>query len=63
VAVSGELVHVVICMQDDGSEIRHIFSTRERAEAFMLEDDDRGHIYYDYVLDDPERHEGRHVTH
>jgi hypothetical protein len=51
------LVHVVLCMEDGGEEVRHIFSTREKAEAFMNEDG-RKHIYYDYALDCPQRHEG-----
>lgn len=48
-------VHIVICASD-GDEVRHIFSTRELAEAFMASDG-RSHVYYDYVLDFPERHE------
>jgi hypothetical protein len=37
----------------------HIFSTEEKARAFLETDYGRAHILYDYVLDMPERHESR----
>lgn len=52
--VSISVVWVVCC---DPGDVRHVFSTKEKAEAFMAADD-RAHVLYDYVLDSPERHEG-----
>jgi len=49
------LVYCVICIADD-DELIHIFSTKERAEAFC-ERDERSHILYDYLIDHPERME------
>lgn len=57
-SVSGlQTVFVVICLEPDGKEVRHIFSSREVCDAFCAKDG-RTHIIYDYVLDCPERHEG-----
>lgn len=54
---TGQMVWCVICIEEDG-DVMHIFSTPERAAAFM-ETDPRNHVIYDYVLDCPERMEGR----
>lgn len=53
----GQMVWCVVCIEEDG-EVTHIFSTPERAAEFM-EADPRNHVTYDYVLDCPERMEGR----
>lgn len=52
-----DIVWVVICCADGEDDVRHIFSTKANAEAFM-ETDGRVHVLYDYALDCPERHEG-----
>jgi len=49
-------VYIVLCISKTGEETTHIFSTLEKALAFG-ERDDRGHVFYDYVLDHPERSE------
>ena len=51
------MVWVVTCIEPDGSDVRHIFSTPEKAQAYA-DSDPRPHVLYDYVLDCPERHEG-----
>jgi len=48
------IVYCVLCLGE--SEIVHIFSTQENADAFCAKDS-RGHVCYDYVLDHPERME------
>jgi hypothetical protein len=55
-ATTDVIVYVVICVSDDGQETTHIFSTAEKAQAF-IEQDERTHVVYDYVLDHPERHD------
>jgi hypothetical protein len=52
------LVYCIRCIDPDGpaADVVHIFSTRERAEAFC-DTDSRGHVFYDYVIDRPERME------
>ena len=55
--MSDVIVYVVICIDDDENEIRHIFSTAKKARAFS-KNDRRAHVFYNYVLDCPERHEG-----
>jgi hypothetical protein len=56
------MVYVVICMHpadgDGGgpNDVTHIFSSEEKAQAF-LNVDKRHHVCYDYALDCPERHE------
>lgn len=53
------LVHCVVCVDDDPSkDLVHIFSTLEKAETFMAIDI-RPHVYYDYLIDHPERMEGK----
>ena len=52
------LVYVVACIDAQGVEVKHIFSTQERAHAFADKDTAREHIFYDYLVDAPERHEG-----
>jgi hypothetical protein len=54
---SGKMVWCVICMDDDLSEVVHIFSSPEKREAFMVADRKRNHVAYDYVIDHPERME------
>lgn len=49
-------VWVVHCIEDDGDTTAHIFSTQERAQAFM-DTDQRPHVLSDYVVDHPERKE------
>lgn len=51
-----QTVYCVICLDPGASEVVHIFSTQEKADAFALEDR-RGHVLYDYVVDCPERME------
>ena len=51
------MVYVVSCIEPDGSDVRHIFSTQEKAQRFA-DQDPRPHVLYDYLLDCPERHEG-----
>ena len=55
---AGVFVHVVICIDRQGVETRHIFSTAEKALEFANQDRARNHVFYDYLLDTPERHEG-----
>ena len=54
------MVYCVLCVDDrDGREdhVRvHIFTTQERAEAWASTDP-RRHVFYDYLLDHPERME------
>ena len=50
-------VWVVICMRSGEEDVRHIFSTQDKALLFMEDDCQRAHVLYDYVLDCPERHE------
>lgn len=52
-ATHGAIVWCVLCIYD-GQEATHIFSSRERAEAFCAKDAGR-HVVYDYVIDVPER--------
>lgn len=44
----GATVYCVICIDDEGGEHVHIFSTPDRRRAFM-EADDRRLIAYDYL--------------
>ncbi len=50
------LVQCVICIDDDDNETVHIFSTREKLLAWC-DTDDRRHIVYDYMIDNPDRME------
>lgn len=50
------MVWCVVCIEPDGRDVVHIFSTPERASEFC-ERDPRGHVTYDYVIDYPERME------
>lgn len=50
-------VFCVICISDTVTDVVHIFSTEEKRSAWA-DADDRGHIFYDYVMDCPERAEG-----
>ena len=51
------MVYCVMCIDDDDAGcIVHIFSTKEKANAFA-EADPRPHAHYDYVVDHPERME------
>jgi len=53
------MVYCVICVGDGGGiECVHIFSTPEKAQAFS-DADPRPHVPYDYMIDHPERMEGR----
>jgi hypothetical protein len=53
-----KLVYCVICLDVNGGEALHIFSSREKAQAYVDADSERGHVIYDYVIDCPERMEG-----
>ena len=51
------LVYCVMCIDDDDQGCCvHIFSTEEKAQAFV-DKDSRPHVLYDYVIDHPERME------
>jgi hypothetical protein len=52
------MVYVVQALNSDGEWVTHIFSTREKAEAWA-DQDDRACVIFDYVVDEPEHHEGR----
>lgn len=54
--ITGALVHCVVCIDEDGRELTHIFSTVAKAQAFASTDP-RDHVLYDYVIDCPERME------
>lgn len=56
---SGAKVYCVVCIETDSTDLVHIFSTAEKAQAFMDADSLRNHVAYDYVIDCPERMEGR----
>jgi hypothetical protein len=52
------IVHCVVCVDlKSHKETVHIFSTAEKALAFS-EHDQRPHVHYEYVVDEPERFEG-----
>lgn len=53
-----QTVYCLLCIDEEGSEHTHIFSTPERRRAYA-ETDDRRHVFYDYLVDDPEAYEGR----
>lgn len=53
-----QMVYVVICIEPGRLDVLHIFSSMEKAQAFA-DADPRGCVLYDYLLDAPERHEGR----
>lgn len=55
----GELVQCVVCIADDGTEALHIFSNKRLLLAFVATDTERGHVIYDYMIDEPQRMEGR----
>lgn len=56
---AGLKVYCIICITENPpSDVVHIFSTKEKAQEFALADP-RNHIFYDYVIDCPERMEGR----
>ena len=50
------MVYCLTCCDPDG-EVVHIFSTSEKRAAFAAADP-RPHVFYDYVVDAPERFEG-----
>lgn len=51
------MVYCVTCVDDnDQGCCVHIFSTQEKADAFVASDP-RPHVLYDYVIDCPERME------
>jgi len=53
------MVYCVLCISPDTNDgLVHVFSTSERAEAFAKDDTERNHVFYDYVIDCPERMEG-----
>lgn len=58
---SGAKVYCVICIDpsDRESDPVHIFSTQGKATAYADADLSRNHVLYDYVIDCPERMEGR----
>lgn len=57
---AGQKVYCIICITENPpSDIVHIFSTKEKAQDFADADRARNHIFYDYVIDCPERMEGR----
>ena len=56
--MEGAIVWCVMCWNDDVNCTVHIFSTREKADAFALADP-RETIIYDYSIDNPERMEQR----
>jgi hypothetical protein len=57
---SRQKVYCVICMDaDHARDLVHVFSTQAKATAFADADHARDHIIYDYVIDCPERMEGR----
>lgn len=59
-STEGAKVYCVICMDGDHArDLVHIFSTQELAQAFADKDTERDHVLYDYVIDCPERMEGR----
>lgn len=51
------MVYVVICLSGHDEPVTHIFSTAELAQAYANKDRARSHVLYDYLLDDPARHE------
>lgn len=53
------MVYCVLCIEDSGAETTHIFSTAELAKQFVDSDQDRGHVMFDYLVDHPERNEGK----
>jgi hypothetical protein len=50
------MVWCVVCIEDGKSDVVHIFSSPEKANAFCKRDP-RMHVAYDYVIDCPERME------
>lgn len=48
--------YCIICIKG-GEEVLHIFSSPEKRQEWA-DKDDRAHVFYDYVIDHPERHEG-----
>ena len=46
------VVYCVLCIEPDGTEITHIFSTAARAQQFA-DSGDRPHVLYDYEVDNP----------
>lgn len=54
-SISGKIVQCVVCLDEQG-ECVHIFSTRDRLEAFIATDP-RRHVVYDYMIDNPDRME------
>lgn len=64
---AGAKVYCVVCIADTTAhglrqvegDVVHIFSTQEKSIAFCNADAARGHVLYDYVIDCPERMEGR----
>lgn len=57
---SGQKVFCGLCLHaNEVDETVHIFSTQATAIAFADADTERDHVIYDYVIDCPERMEGR----
>lgn len=52
------MVYCVVCIDPKADDVLHIFSTAEK-RAQWAEADPRDHVFYDYALDVPERHEGK----
>lgn len=48
-------VYCVLCIASDGDEVVHIFTTPEKAQAFVSQDGHRDHVTYPYLVDHPER--------
>lgn len=52
------MVWCAICIDSAGDRV-HIFSSEAKRNAYVVADSRRVHICYDYVIDCPERMEGR----
>lgn len=54
--MTGAMVYCVLCIDGEGGETTHIFSSPKKAQEFSASDD-RSHVVFDYVVDHPERME------
>lgn len=52
------VVYCVMCIENEGTDVVHIFSTLDKAQDFAASDP-RPHVFYDYMIDHPERMEER----
>ena len=50
------VVFVTVCVDQENKEAIHLFSSAEKRKEWA-ETDQRFHIFYDYVLDEPDLHE------